>query len=74
MKRKNKFPPGWDEAKVRAVLEYYEGQGKEDTSLDKAWSRSTAQTTMTVPTVLVPAVRRLILKHAKGKKSKECKA
>ena len=26
MKDQSKFPPGWDEARVRRVLEHYEGQ------------------------------------------------
>ena len=30
MKKQNKFPPGWDEARVRRVLEHYESQTDED--------------------------------------------
>ena len=30
MKRKNQFPPGWDEQRVREVLEYYENQTDEE--------------------------------------------
>jgi hypothetical protein len=30
MKRTNRFPAGWDEQSVRAVLEHYEAQTEED--------------------------------------------
>lgn len=28
--RQNKFPPGWDEARVRRVLAHYEHQAEEE--------------------------------------------
>jgi hypothetical protein len=30
MKKSNRFPPGWDEQRVRAVLEHYEAQTEEE--------------------------------------------
>jgi len=30
MKKRNRFPPGWDEQRVRAVLEHYEAQTEEE--------------------------------------------
>ena len=30
MKKRNRFPPGWDEQRVRAVLERYETQTEEE--------------------------------------------
>ena len=30
MTRENPFPPGWDEKRVRAVVEHYEGQSDEE--------------------------------------------
>jgi len=30
MKRRNRFPAGWDEQRVRAVLEHYETQTEEE--------------------------------------------
>ena len=30
MKKTNEFPSGWDERRVREVLEYYENQSDED--------------------------------------------
>ena len=29
-KNLNKFPPGWDEAKVKRVIEFYENQSDEE--------------------------------------------
>jgi hypothetical protein len=30
MKKRNRFPPGWDEQRIRAVLEHYETQTEEE--------------------------------------------
>ena len=30
MKRESQFPPGWDEERVRSVLEYYESQTEDE--------------------------------------------
>jgi hypothetical protein len=58
------FPPGWDEARVRKVLEHYESQSEEEAvAEDEAAAESGADTMMTVPKPLVPAVRELIAKH-----------
>ena len=58
------FPPGWDEERVKRVLEHYESQTDEEAvAEDEAAFEDTANTTMTVPTDLVPAVRDLIRKH-----------
>ena len=60
----SKFPPGWDEARVRSVLAHYEGQTEDEAvAEDEAATESTADTVMTVPKPLVPAVRELIAKH-----------
>jgi hypothetical protein len=59
-----RFPPGWDEARVRRVLEHYEAQGDEEAvAEDEAAYEATTDTTMTVPVELVPKVRELITKH-----------
>jgi hypothetical protein len=58
------FPPGWDEARVRRVLDKYESQSEEEAvAEDEAAVESTTDTVMTVPKPLVPAVRELIAKH-----------
>ena len=57
----NKLPKGWTEDRVRAVLEYYEGQSEDEevAELEAAWA-SESQTLVSVPKELVPAVRSLI--------------
>lgn len=58
------FPPGWDEARVRRVLEYYEQQSDEEAvAEDEAAYESTTHTAMEVPVDLVPAVRELLAKR-----------
>jgi hypothetical protein len=55
------FPPGWDEERVRHVLEHYDGQSDEAAvAEDEAAYESTTCTVMEVPVDLVPAVRELI--------------
>ena len=59
--KRNRFPPGWNAARVRRVLEHYEGQ-TEDEALaeDEAVFQSQGQTVMVVPKRLVPEITRLI--------------
>jgi hypothetical protein len=60
----NKFPPGWDEQRVRRVLEHYETQTEDEAvAEDEAAFEDQTQTVMEVPTDLVPAVRELIARH-----------
>jgi hypothetical protein len=60
----NKFPPGWDEERVRRVLAHYEEQTAEETvAEDEAAFAEKDDTVMKVPHDLVPAVRQLIAKH-----------
>jgi len=62
--KQSKFPPGWDEARVRRVLAHYEEQTDvEAVAEDEASFEDTTQTTMEVPKELVPAVRELIAKR-----------
>jgi hypothetical protein len=57
-------PPGWDEERVKRVLEHYESQTDDEAvAEDEAAFEGTTDTTMTVPADLVPAVRDLIRKH-----------
>ncbi len=56
-----KYPSGWNEARVRRVLEYYESQTDEEAEAEI--ESAFAGTTMEVPTALVPAVRELIAKR-----------
>lgn len=60
-----KFPPGWDEQRVRRVLEHYESQSDEEAVAEDEAGIS-APTVMNVPQELVPTVRELIAKHKKS--------
>jgi hypothetical protein len=56
-----KFPTGWNESRVRRVLNYYESQTDEGAASEI--ESGLANTTMQVPTSLVPVVRELIAKR-----------
>ena len=62
--KQSKFPPGWDEERVRRVLAHYEHQTEEEAvAEDEAAFEDATQTVMEVPKELVPAIRELIAKH-----------
>jgi hypothetical protein len=66
MSTRNRFPEGWDEERVRLVLEHYENQTDEEaTAEDEAAYSSPTHTMMQIPRDLVAAVRDLI-SRAKG--------
>ena len=61
--KQSKFPPGWDEERVRDVLEYYERQTDDEAvAEDEAAFESETETFIQVPNELVPAVRELLAK------------
>jgi hypothetical protein len=61
MKKRNRFPKGWNEARVREVLDHYESQTEEEAvAEDEAAFRNRDQTVMVVPKRLVPAITKLI--------------
>ena len=61
--RKENFPEGWNEEKVRRVLAYYEQQSDEDALIEDEAGVESSETVMSVPRDLVPKVRELIAKH-----------
>jgi hypothetical protein len=70
MKKKNgkkasqQFPPGWDEERVRRVLDHYEKQTEDEAvAEDEAAFDEEGQTVMIVPTELVPEIRKLLAKR-----------
>ncbi len=66
MKQAN-FPQGWDEERVRRVLEHYENQSDEEAvAEDEAAYESTTHTAMEIPVDLVPQVRELLAKRRAG--------
>ncbi len=64
--RQSKFPPGWDEERVRRLLAHYEEQTEEEAvAEDEAAFADRTQTVMEIPNDLVPAVRELVARHQK---------
>jgi len=63
--KKNTFPPGWDENRVREVLAHYEAQTEDEAvAEDEAAAEDNSQTFMEIPNKLVPEVRELIARKA----------
>ena len=61
MKKQQKFPPGWDEARVNEVLAHYEGQTEDEQFAEiEAAREAEGVTLMAVPTELIPQVRALL--------------
>ena len=59
-----KYPPGWDQARVEKVIAHYETQDElEAVAEDEAGLDLEGQTLMEVPTGLVSKVRELIAKY-----------
>jgi hypothetical protein len=62
--KSNEFPPGWDEQRIREVLDFYESQSDDEAAAEyEAALASPQQTLMEVPTELVPVFRQLIAEH-----------
>lgn len=61
MKKQQKFPPGWDERRVREVLAHYEDQDDDEQFAEIEAAREAENVTlMAVPVELVPQVRALL--------------
>jgi hypothetical protein len=68
--RQKKFPPGWDEERVRKVIANYEQQTEEEAvAEDEAAFQRPAQTIIEVPKELLPAIRDLLAKHKESRKA-----
>jgi hypothetical protein len=62
-----KFPPGWDEQRVREVLAHYENQSEDEQFAEiEAAREMEGITMMAVPTELAPEVRALIVRRQSG--------
>ncbi|MGH9621265.1 MAG: hypothetical protein ACRD45_16355 [Bryobacteraceae bacterium] len=59
----NKFPPGWDENKVKKVIAHYEAQTEDEAVAEDEAAFRPSETVMRIPHDLVPAVRKLIAKR-----------
>ena len=65
MSQRQKYPHGWDEARIKKVLDYYENQTDEEAAAEiEEAMNSPHLTAMMIPVSLVPAVRRLLARHA----------
>jgi len=68
--RPNRFPPGWNEERVRKVLAHYEQQAEEEAMAeDEAAFEDSTQTVIEVPKELLPAIRELIAKHKESRRA-----
>lgn len=61
--KQNKFPKGWDEARVRKLLASYEAQTEEEAVAEDEAAVESSETVMSIPYELVPQVRELIAKR-----------
>ncbi len=67
--KQNKFPPGWDEERVRRVLDHYEQQTEEQAlAEDEAAYEQEEQSMIEIPNALVPKVRNLIAQYQSQKR------
>ena len=58
---KQKFPPGWDEQRVKEMIARYENQTEDEEFADIEAAREAEDITlMAIPTELVPEVRALL--------------
>ena len=59
--KQSRFPKGWDEERVKRVLDHYEKQNEDEAvAEDEAAWEDASQTFVEVPNELVPAVRELL--------------
>jgi len=66
MTKKTDYPKGWDESRVKRVLEHYESQSEEEAvAEDEAAYEDTNQTFIEIPNELIPEVRKLIAKKSR---------
>lgn len=64
-KMQAEFPKGWNEKKIRQLIDHYENQSEDEAvAEDEAAYRNTRQTIMAVPVKLVPKVQKMIAKLA----------
>jgi len=63
--KQSKFPIGWDEDRVKRVLDHYEMLTEEEAvAEDEAAWENPSQTFMEIPNDLIPSVRELLARRA----------
>lgn len=66
MSKTGDLPPGWDEQRIRDLLDYYESQSNEEAAAEhEAALANPEHTLMEVPAELVPIFRQVIAEHEK---------
>lgn len=66
----NVFPPGWDEKKVRELIDHHEGQTDEEAAAeDEAAFADRSFTIMQIPVELVPEVDELLVRRSSEPRS-----
>lgn len=61
-----RFPHGWDEGRVKNLLQHYESLTEEEAvAEDEAAFEDATQTVMEIPNELVPSVRALLSEHGR---------
>jgi len=64
---RQKYPPGWNEKKVLAVIAHYDQQTEDEAAAEIAMApEASGETWMSVPIELVGAVTRLIEERSKN--------
>ena len=64
----DRFPPGWDEERVRGILRHYDSMTDHEwVADDEAAFEDTSQSVMIVPNGLVPAVRALLSEYEEAR-------
>lgn len=65
MKNTTRFPKGWDEDRVRRLLEHYGSQTEEEAvAEDEAVLVDSSQTLVAIPNALVPSVQSLLSRYS----------
>jgi hypothetical protein len=60
----NRFPPGWDEERVRRVLAHYETQTEEEAiAEDERAFKGKGRTVIEIPAELMPVIREVIAQY-----------
>jgi hypothetical protein len=64
---KQVFPPGWNERRVRAVIQHYEQLTDEELAHEIETAPEVSEETLiSIPTELLPAVQKLIVRHQRS--------
>ncbi len=70
--KQTKFPPGWDEERVRQVIEHYENQTDEEAVAEHARAlEEQKETLVEVPVELLAFVRELIARFHESRENRD---